>query len=109
VNIILSLILTQLGDELSFCCIMLPILGAWLSNLRGGGYWSQLGVNRDKVREKMLEEFIFLTDLQTNKPALEFKQLSWLDETQNSMGRLVSALCEHVSVEDVIGKVRVRV
>ena len=28
----------------------------------------------------------------------------WLDGTQNSMGRLVTALCEFVAIEDVIGR-----
>ena len=28
----------------------------------------------------------------------------WLDGTQNSMGRLVSSLCEFVAIEDVIGR-----
>ena len=34
-----------LGDELSFCCILLPMLSAWLVNLRGGGYYSSGGVS----------------------------------------------------------------
>jgi hypothetical protein len=39
-----AIMLKETGDELSFCCIMLPMLSAWLVNLRGGGYYSQGGV-----------------------------------------------------------------
>ena len=96
--------LKETGDELSFCCIMLPMLSAWLVNLRGGGYYSQGGASKSRARERTLEEFIQLRELQTNKEAIAYVQPSWLDDTQGSMGRLVTALCEFVSVEDVVGK-----
>ena len=41
----ISLFFIILGDELSFCCILLPMLSAWLVNLRGGGYYSSGGVS----------------------------------------------------------------
>jgi hypothetical protein len=70
-----AIMLRETGDEMSFCCIMLPMLDAWLVNLRGGGYWSQVGVNRYRIREKLLEEFVFLSELQTNIAALRYHQV----------------------------------
>ena len=52
----------SLGDDLSFCCIMLPMLSAWLINLRGGGYYATGGVHEIN---KLINELLFSPILST--------------------------------------------
>ena len=47
----------HLGDDLSFCCIMLPMLSAWLINLRGGGYYSTGGVHKINEINRLMNFF----------------------------------------------------
>lgn len=52
----------------------------------------------------MYEEFAYLSELQLNNSAVSYIEKEWLDHIRNSMGRLVSALCEYVAIEETIGR-----
>jgi tetratricopeptide (TPR) repeat protein len=89
------------NDLLSYCSITVPLLEHWCftASVASGIVDSSLQKRRNKVKA-----IVSMGDLVSTDSCVNYAAKVWLDETQNICGRFVSAICDYVHIEKLLGK-----
>jgi len=95
------------NDKYSYLSVALPMLEVWGVGIAIRG--KPLPARRNVFDESVLPYkrshiLIYMKELQTCDPSIKYKRKYWLDESQNSIWRLIKCLCYFEPIELVLGK-----
>jgi len=96
-------------DKYSYLSVMIPMLEVWAAGIAIRG--KPLPVRSKIVDESVLpykrsHVLVYMKELQACVPSMTYKRKNWLDESQNSIWRLIRCMCHFEPIELVLGKCR---